>query len=122
MKDRSPTLYNNSNNNSSWWIQHPTLYFENCKFVICSQDECRDACNLLFSYFKKLDRSLQKNYFCIYNHNTFELSIFPKLLHAYQNSKFLAIISKTYFKLMHSMPMIVFCGVLLQMHNTYGMK
>ncbi len=44
------------------------------------------------------------------------------LLHAYQNSKFLAVIGKTYFKLMHNMPMIIFCGVLLQMHNTYGLR
>ncbi len=47
---------------------------------------------------------------------------FPKLLHAYQNSKFLAVINITYFKLMHNMLMIVFCAVLLQMHYTYGMR
>jgi len=32
MKDKSPSLWCNSNN-SSWWIWHATLYSKNCRFV-----------------------------------------------------------------------------------------
>jgi hypothetical protein len=90
-----------------------------------SQDECCDAYNLLFVDLKKLNRSLQILCFCIYNNNAFQFSIFSKIvtcIRAYQNSKFLIVIGRIYFRLMHNRPMIVFYGVLLQMHNTFGMR
>ncbi len=91
----------------------------------CSQDECRAACSLLFVYSKELDRSLQILCFYICNNSAFQFSVLSKIvtcIHAYQNSKFLAAVCRTYFRLMRSMPRTVFCGLLLQMHSTYGMR